>query len=81
MGVGLLLIRPPRGMDVTTSGVSAVAFVESMRPIRLPSVADTMGLENTRRESAPHSGHGMPGGASPIGNTVSALPCSSQENS
>jgi len=66
MGVGLLLMRPPRGIDETTCGASAVAFVESIRPMRRWSTADTMGLEKTRRESAPQCEHEIDAGASPI---------------
>ncbi len=81
MGVGLLLMRPPLGIEDTTCGVSAEAFVESMSPIRFWSTADIIGLEKTRRESAPHWGHGTADGASPMVKKDSERPCSSQLNS
>ena len=81
MGVGLLLMRPPLGTELTTCGASAVAFVESMRPMRFWSTAEIIGLEYTRRESAPHSGHDTALGASPMAKSASIRPCSSHRYS
>jgi hypothetical protein len=54
-------------MDVTTSGASAVARVESMTFLRAGSAADIIGAVYTRLTDRPHAGQSISGGAVPMG--------------
>ena len=78
IGVGLLLIRPPRGTDDTTSGLSADALVESIRFIRPWSTAESIGARYTRLAGCPQSAQSSCCGAVPTGKACSAGPWSAQ---
>jgi hypothetical protein len=58
-------------MDVTTSGVSLVCFVESIRFIRALTTVETLGVANTLLDRWPQIGQSTDSGAVPIGRGTS----------
>lgn len=73
---GVRLRAPVEGKEVTTSGSSRLFSAWSIAATRAGGENESMGFENTRPASLPHTGHALDFGDPPSGRVTSNTPSS-----
>jgi len=78
---GVRLCAALCGSDVTTSGSVRLFSAWSIAATKWRGASESMGFENTRLASSPHTGHGIDFGCAPIGRMSSNGPSASHRYS